>query len=377
MFKWAQGALSSIAGTQEPEYGADAIQAVGTQPGEPAFTELTKTDLKWIIPDSTCVETQTFYLYTDSGHLGFVQLIYNNVAGLRITCQFNCKIFYPKNEKPALWCSDAVANYGFDEEQYSFYADGVSIELSEDGATYTIKSAVNDDSLVDLKFTRAAPGFVGGTNGTSTFGTDPKAPWGSMVHQFWPRCGLEGRIITKEGELDCKGRGVFIHALQGMKPHHAAARWNFVSFQSPTYSAILMEFTTPPSYGSTVVRVGGIATDGKLLFANTSGEVKHLETKQDTENDWPEPSSASYHWEGKTEDGKDVVADLAGSLGPRFDRVDVMAEVPGFIKTIVASAAGTKPYIYQYSNTLALEVKVGDEVKKEEGTFIAEATFIC
>jgi hypothetical protein len=139
-----------------------------------------------------------------------------------------------------------------------------------------------------------------------------------------------------------------------------------------------MEFTTPQSYGSTVVRVGGIATEGKLLFAGTKGlEVKHTESKHDAETDWPEPTAASYHWEGKTEDGKDLSATLAGTIGPHSDRVDVMAEVPGFVKAIVATAAGTKPYIYQFTPKLTLEIKVGDEeVKKEEGTLFAEATFI-
>lgn len=30
--------------------------------------------------DSTCVETQTFYLMADDGHIGMTQVIYNNVA---------------------------------------------------------------------------------------------------------------------------------------------------------------------------------------------------------------------------------------------------------------------------------------------------------
>lgn len=137
-----------------------------------------------------------------------------------------------------------------------------------------------------------------------------------------------------------------------------------------------MEFTTPASYAHTVVRVSGVATDGKLLYAGTSGDVKHTETKQDADNDWPAPTAASYHWEGKGEDGKEVSADLAGSLGALWDRVDVMAEVPGFVKTIVASAAGTKPYIYQYAPKLTIKVKVGDEVKEEEGILFTEATFI-
>jgi biotin carboxyl carrier protein len=137
-----------------------------------------------------------------------------------------------------------------------------------------------------------------------------------------------------------------------------------------------MEFKTPPSYGSTTVCVSGIATDGKLLVAGINGDAKHTETKQDSDNDWPEPTATSYHWEGKTDDGKDITAELTGSLGNKYDRVDVMAEVPGFIKTIVASAAGTKPYIYQYAPKLTIKVKVGDEVKEEEGVLFTEATFI-
>ncbi|KAF1955991.1 oxidative stress survival, Svf1-like protein [Byssothecium circinans] len=377
MFRWAQQQLANVAGTQEPEYGPEAIHPVGKNEGDPAFSELTKADLRWKTLDVTNAETQTFYINADSGHTCFLQVIYSNVAGLRITVQFNCKVFSPGNEKPIVWSSDPLANYGFDEEQHSFYADGVSVELSEDGTFYTIKSAINENSMVDVKISRAAPGFMGGKDGTTYYGTDPKAPWGTMRHAFWPRANVEGRIITKEGELNMKGRGMFSHALQGMKPHHAAARWNFVNFQSPTYSAILMEFTTPSSYGSTVVRVSGIATDGKLLFANTdSGHVKHLESKQDADNEWLAPTAASYAWEGKSEDGKPVSALLEGSLGSLWDRVDVMAEVPAFVKSIVANAAGTKPYIYQYRPKLELEIKVGEETKKEEGTAFIEATFV-
>lgn len=108
-----------------------------------------------------------------------------------------------------------------------------------------------------------------------------------------------------------------------------------------------MQFTTPPSYGSTTVTVGGIAKDGEIIFAGPLGEVKHLETKGDNINDWPEPTKISFNWKGSTKDGKSVEAVVEGELEDRLDRIDVMAEVPGFVKSIVAAAAGTKPYIYQ------------------------------
>jgi hypothetical protein len=72
--------LAAVAGTQEPVYGPNAIQPVGKKAGEPAYSELAKKDLKWATLDYTNVETQTFYFFTDSGHVGFLQLLYNNIA---------------------------------------------------------------------------------------------------------------------------------------------------------------------------------------------------------------------------------------------------------------------------------------------------------
>lgn len=134
-----------------------------------------------------------------------------------------------------------------------------------------------------------------------------------------------------------------------IKRFDTAARWNFLTFQSPSYSAVLMQFVTPPSYGSTTVAVGGITQAQNLLFANANPTATHTQSKQDV-NAWPEPTSGKYTWSGKTKEGQDVTASLEGDLGQRLDKVDVMAEVPAFVKQIVAAAAGTKPYIYQVSS---------------------------
>lgn len=109
----------------------------------------------------------------------------------------------------------------------------------------------------------------------------------------------------------------------------------------------MMEYTTPPSYGSTVVNVGGIAQDGEIICAGSTNSAQHTEVKGDPENNWPEPGAVRYLWNGKTKEGRSVSAELEGSLGKRLDKVDVMAKVPGFVKTIVGGVAGTKPYIYQ------------------------------
>ena len=240
------------------------------------------------------------------------------------------------------WCSDPLDNYGFDENQTDFFADGVASSLSEDGTSYTIKSARNEECVVNLVFTQAAPGFVVGKDGTTLFGQDLSNPWGSMVHKFWPRCTVTGTMQTPSKTYDMKGRGMFIMALQGMKPHHAAAKWNFIDFHTPTYSAVLMEFTTPPSYGRTSVVVGGIAKDGEIVCAGSSHSITHLAVNQDSDTDWPEPKAVLVEWTGKDKEGREVKAELMGDLGTRADRVDVLAHIPGFVKTIVGGVVGTK-----------------------------------
>lgn len=75
--------MANVAGTQEPIYGPSALRSVAKQAETTPYTELEKKDLRWLAMESTCVETQTFYLMADSGHIGIAQVIYSNVAYAR------------------------------------------------------------------------------------------------------------------------------------------------------------------------------------------------------------------------------------------------------------------------------------------------------
>lgn len=211
--------LAVVAGTQEPEYGPEAIHTVCEQAKKTPYTLLSKESYKWLTPETSCVETQTFYVHTDAGPFAFVQLIYSNL-GISPTVQFNTQVYYLDGKTPALWHSDTLENWDFGEEKYNFNADAVAVELSEDGTTYTIKSTRNADCTVNLTFTHSVPPFVVGQNGTTLYGTDAAHPWGTMHHTFWPRCKVEGGLVTPTGDISLAGKGMFIHALQGMKPHH-------------------------------------------------------------------------------------------------------------------------------------------------------------
>ncbi|KAI9651779.1 MAG: putative cell survival pathways protein [Alyxoria varia] len=370
---WVKQQLANVAGTQEPIYGASAIQSVGQQAQSVPYTELQRDDLTWTALESTCVETQTFYATLDSGNIVMFQLIYNSLAGLRTTCQFVSKFF--RNGKEHLFASDPLSNHRFSKSKHSFYADGCSIELAEDGLSYSIKSSTSSKASIDVKFTRQSPGFMAGKDGTSAYGTDPSNPWGSMWHKIWPRCGVTGTFKSEDGDINMSGRGCFIHALQGMKPHHAAARWNFANFQSNEYSAIMMEFTTPESYGSTTVNVAGIAVDGKIIYAGADNSATHKEAIEDPEVQWPEPKAVEFQW-NIASGANDCQALISCDLEKRTDRVDVMAEVPGFIKQFIAGAAGTRPYIYQFIQDSTIRIKAYGQERDESGKLFMEATFI-
>jgi hypothetical protein len=72
--------LANVAGTQEPIYGPSAIKSVAEEAKTTPYTETTRDDLKWEALDSTCVETQVFYLQADNGTVALAQVIYSNVA---------------------------------------------------------------------------------------------------------------------------------------------------------------------------------------------------------------------------------------------------------------------------------------------------------
>lgn len=115
-----------------------------------------------------------------------------------------------------------------------------------------------------------------------------------------------------------------------------------------------MEYTTPPSYGSTIVNVGGVVKDGEILYAGVNNTANTLETTTDPESKWPEPKAVRFTWDGSSKDKIGFHAELETVYDKRLDRIDIMSEVPGFIKSFVGSVAGTKPYIYQVRDCMLL-----------------------
>ena len=399
MLKWIQGGISAVTGIAEPEYGEEFIHPVTQQVrGKQPFHQTTKEDFHWQCPSHTNVETVTFY-FTDlkQGYTGFAQVIHSNIVGIHTTAQFTFKVYNVNSPELNVWTSTKLENFRI--EGFNFYADELAIEMDESGSTISIKSSVSPDSIVDLTLERCVPGVKVGENGTSYYGDNVEQPWGIMRHIFWPRNKCHGTLKVRSEigtesesersvkeivfEKDAPVYSMFVMALQGLKPHHAAKAWNFLNFQSETHSAVVMEFTTPKSYANTKITIGMLCSETDVISVTIDNKFEHLDTKKDNVG-WPVPERIEVGFEGVKSDVSDedvasaeVVSALAsGKLSQLVERIDVMSEIPSFVKNIVSGVAGTKPYIYQYANDFKLQI--GDNapvpgIGWAEITFISEA----
>jgi hypothetical protein len=256
---------------------------------------------------------------------------------------------------------------------------------------YVIEGTYDEEVSISLVYERLAEGWklgAGPQGGMTYFGqlgtavAKGEAPDvaaggdGYAVHRFWPRCSVEGSLTIKGEKVDVVGaRGIFIHAVQGMRPNVLAANWNFANFQSSEEEGIaltMMEFTTTPAYGSQTINVGSVVVGDKLVAITVGGNgveggstAEHVDTVIDVETDYPAPGKVNYAWDGTTLSPTGTVVegaprtsaalsvDLLTSSGDEayatrglVEKVDVLAQVPYFVRKFVNYAAGTKPYIY-------------------------------
>ena len=438
MLKWIQGNISAVTGLAEPEYGQEYIHPVSRRlASQQPFRATQRADFAWQAPDHTNVETVTFY-FSDlrTGIIGFAQVIHSSIVGMHTAAQFTFRMFSSTDpEDLNIWTSTKLENFRIDGP--NFYADGLAIELNEDNTQYHIVSDVCEQSTVDLYVTRLTPGAKAGEDPTTYYGDNLEEPWGTMRHVFWPRNSCHGTINVKkvveeelqegeeqeeeeaqeeeeEEESDSDSDSdsdeyeeeievvyedrtyefaesdpaysMFVMAMQGMKPNHAAKAWNFVYVHTPEHTAVVMEYITPKSYANTKVSVGIVTTKDDVIMLSLDNNYEHLNSEID-EVGWPVPHDIRVQFDGvkkevsdeqiakgEVSDADKCTAVIEAPMKNLVQKVDVMGEIPGFVKNIVSGIAGIKPYIYQFANNeFSLQVDGG---KKSTGLGWAEVTFI-
>ena len=302
--------------------------------------------------------------------------------------QFICKISSP-NEADKVWKSVNVSNFvtpppGLDKR--SSKADEFSVTLKPQPGTdfpevYLITANLGPDLQLALEIKRPAsiPGWKIGSGpkaGFSYLGNDPNKADGYVIHRFWPRFVASGTIIRDGQALSLTGHGMFVHAIQSMRPNLIAVKWNFVDFQSNELggvSAIMMEFTTTDTYGKkgagsgfASVNIGSVVIGDKLAAVTAQSSISpqgtvvskatHLSPEHDPDTGYDKPNQVLFEWQGPSiaaGASGTVTAKLEQDLGTvekpigLIEKVDVLAEIPYALKMVVNYVAGTKPYIYQ------------------------------
>ncbi|WFD29271.1 Putative cell survival pathways protein [Malassezia sp. CBS 17886] len=393
---------------------------------------LSKTDLNWTCPTRLSTETQTWYSVLTDGSFITSQIIYSPVGLFNPQVQMTFKYFNPKTGKK-VWKSKNVDSFTpLEQDRRSSKSNVFSVtfkDLSDGAQSYDIHASF--DSSVQLLYTMTRPAAVDGWKtgdgkygGFSYFGEDRVDSAGYVVHRFWPRAMTSGLIVIDGQAFDVAGQGMFVQAIQGMRPNLVASRWNFCNFQSAEFggvSAILMELTTTCDYGDLRTeenggkrRVPQTATYGSVVCgdklvavvaatrdAAPMAEPRHSQTAIDHEDltfdestGYRVPQKITYKWDGPavSTSGR-VDAALTVELGaPQqmqglVDKVDVLAEIPYVVRKLVNYVAGTKPYIYQTLHPAELTLSLPEEVQKQvapeasgplsvKGTLFEEHTFI-
>lgn len=311
------------------------------------------------------------------------------------TIQFTCKVYDSKTGEQT-WKSINVSNFvtpppGLDKRSskanefsitYGSHPDKLDFPES-----YTISANLGQDVQISLELKRygGVPGFKvgkGPKGGYSYFGTDLSKPDGYVIHRFWPRLLAEGHVIRNGKAEAIQGPGMFVHAIQGMRPNLVAASWNFAHFQSSAangVSAIQMEFRTTdqhgkhgPGSGGVVVNVGSLVVENKLVSitaetiwskedprpkeAVVQSKITHLQPEHDPDTGYNKPNEIVFEWKGASLNADapgDITAHKTVSLGtvakPKglMEKVDILAEIPYVVKMAISYVAGTKPYMYQ------------------------------
>ncbi|KAF8588282.1 oxidative stress survival, Svf1-like protein [Ramaria rubella] len=431
--------FSSIFSVSDPKGAATFYPTTSERPPNELFGELEPVDTEWACSKGSVTETQTWYNVLEDGTLVMCQVIHSSIGPWHPNIQFTFNIYNPTT-KEQMWRSANVSNFatpprasgGVTYDKRSSRADEFTVIHKSDGhadgiaESYTINAKPSKDIEVALVISRPAsvPGFKlgkGPAGGFSNFGPDPAKREGYVVHRFWPRTMASGHIVKSGQTITANGPGMFVHAIQGMRPNLVASRWNFANFQSEEcggVSAIQMEFTTLDRYGRTgsgsggvKVNVGALVVGGKLVTvtgetawpdepltddALVKSRATHLDTHKDSDTKYSPPSRIEFEWAGPS-----VVHSVQGNISAKLAvdvgtpeapkglvaKVDVLAEIPKVVKAFVNYVAGTKPYIYQWLNPSTLEVSIpgtlisdaGDNELKTisvKGSFYNEATFI-
>ncbi|KAI8984771.1 oxidative stress survival, Svf1-like protein [Mycotypha africana] len=345
-----------------------------------AYTALDEHDLEWTLASGSSTENQVFYVTTPKGGFAFVQLIHSNIGLWNPTISFTCKFYDPETNTSVFKNINMSNKFELSKDKKSVKTDFFNIQLDTAQRIYKV-NITHPELVVSLDFECIDKGFKVG-EGKTYLGGDRSSAAGFVSHKFWPRAAAKGTFIIDQKIFEVEGQGMFIHAIQGMQPHLIASNWNFANFQSTNGCSIgMMQFQTTKQYGSVNINQGSLVLNDKLVCVSIENHVELSDKKKDPDTEYDIPQLVEFTWKGKTikadesDTPKDVAITMKVHPSNLIDKIDVLAEIPYFIRKLVQSLI-VKPYIYQWIDKATAEITIGDEKTCVEGHCFQELVFV-
>jgi hypothetical protein len=200
---------------------------------------------------------------------------------------------------------------------------------------------------------RSAPGFVSTQPPlVATAGHMSKCD-GYILEHFLPILTFHGHIqIGQEAVVVPKGPlagGLFTHAIQAIKPHLAASRWNVYLMHDPRSNTLLhmVRWKTPAHYGFVEIYQGALMIDGDLraICGGCDNSVVDVMPVLDPVSGYAIPRGLAHHW--RAVDGHNFVAESHVQLQNLLGRHDVLDRLPHWLRLIIRRFI-TNPFIYQW-----------------------------
>ena len=319
---------------------------------------------------------QTLYFTNlEENICGFIQVLYSKVmGGIYKGFQLNFKMFNAIEvegaEKTNIWESVKIDNVK-EFEKFKLVSKMVNFQIlpyeNEENSEIIAQLLINVDLPSGSTTTNLRAdfkvdlyqGYKLYPDGTSYFldksvrkneNTDGITSKRLLRHVFVPRGQGFGTIsyidkkTKKSYDFDFAGVPVcYLDALQGLVPNKAASRWNFMTFQGPSYSVLCLEYTTTASYNHQKVTMWSISKDKKIVSIgsqlNNDSIIKFNSTIKDPENGWSFPQSIEFNFSDMplyrwSEDKLHLV-----------NRYDILGELPQIVKNIASEIEGVRPYL--------------------------------
>ncbi|KAI8925257.1 oxidative stress survival, Svf1-like protein [Entophlyctis helioformis] len=332
---------------------------------------------KWVVNLSGSTEGQQFYFITDSGVVGFVQLVYSTMNSWSHSTQITARIYLPDNTIKCKAPSGNAGGFKLSDDRLSVSASGIiSITHKPDagGPAPSYKITFNSPGEIDIDIDVAGLVKPLQLDGGKRFHSPGNEANGYIAARFVAKTKISGKIVVDGKSYDAAGYGHYSHVVQS--PPQNIARWNFVNFQNATDALMLYQYQTPKGkYAQDQVSQGTLILNNEIVAITVNNHTIFHGTYLDDFSGYRVPTSLTHVWEGTALDGEPIKIVMDLNLKRMVEKINVLGELPFLLRKFI-EAFITKPFVYQWVEDTEITVTKGGKESKISGRVHHENTFL-